>query len=218
MIIIRNHRIRVNSRAYRRNDAQDVSFGAFGRIQTNANPLVPGAFVVGDVLPKAAIESMRPNISGPYAVDWSRSQSVGVDYGGPLRFLRVGKPPASLTLKKLREADLRLAYLECPYRRVAAAINDHPEALKHFRSSRQRDRARIVSAVWIVMEAELATEVTANANVELFYQGHSLGIRYGTTRNKRVTLPSGTTFAYRLLRVSSWTNDGKVASMKMDNP
>ncbi|PON15349.1 hypothetical protein C2W62_24340 [Candidatus Entotheonella serta] len=69
---------------------------------------------------------------------------------------------------------------------------------------------RIVSAVWVVMEAELASQVSnagsVNVSVPIASSGFvvDLGVGGSSTSNSEVTIPPGTTFAYLLHKVKKW--------------
>ena len=81
--------------------------------------------------------------------------------------------------------------------------------------------ARIVSKIWVAMEARLADDLTVStlSAADLDYAGSSLKVNIGTkVRNRSVvTLAPGTTFAYRLSRIRRWNgNRTRVEDLSLD--
>jgi hypothetical protein len=86
---------------------------------------------------------------------------------------------------------------------------------------KQMDRegrdARVVSDVWVVMEAELAETFSTAASVSAKAEGTDITVKAsgGVGGSSTVKLSEGTTFAYALMKVRKWKN-GKIQDMEKD--
>lgn len=88
-------------------------------------------------------------------------------------------------------------------------LNKYAGKARNFLKEEGND-ARIVSDVWIVMEAQLASKVTTGGNVSvsapLGTSGFTLevGASTSSTNSSKVQIPENTCFAYLLSKVKKW--------------
>ena len=116
-----------------------------------------------------------------------------------------GKGSYSRTASK--SASLKLVLMTVPKGYLKDAINkDKKNALKFFKGAKN---ARIVSGVWIAMEANLANSVTSNGggSVEgITPNGMKIkvGVSAGGKSTSTIDIPKKAVFAYMMHKASKW--------------
>ena len=168
--------------------------------------------MAGKVSPKNLGE-VKVKVSGPYVIEWEKFSdsdvNVGIKYltaaGGQVGFSRNAAKSANLVLMKLSLGSIALKNL----------LNKHANIARNALKDEGND-ARIVSDVWIVMEAQLASKVTTGGSVSvsapLGTSGFTLevGGSSSSTTTTAVQIPENTCFAYLLAKVKKWDKvDGK---------
>jgi hypothetical protein len=198
-----------SGKGYFRGGCEDINLCSFGEKKTpvgKANYL----YVAGTVSP-ANLSKVKVKVSGPYTIEWEKYSdsdvNVGIKYltavGGQVGFNRRAAKSANLVLMKLSLTSIALKKL----------LNQHA----HFARNRMKEEgndARIVSDVWIVMEAQLASKVTTGGSVSvsapLGASGFTLevGASGSATNGSKVQIPENTCFAYLLAKVKKWDKVG----------
>lgn len=198
-----------SGKSYFRGGCEDVNLVTFGEKKTpigKANYL----YVAGTVTPKNLGE-VKVTVSGPYSIEWEKFSdsdvNVGIKYltaaGGQVGFSRQAAKSANLVLMKLSLGSIAMKKL----------LNNHADVARNYLKEEGND-ARIVSDVWIVMEAQLASKVTTGGSVSvsapLGTSGFTLEVGGSTssTTTTKVQIPDNTCFAYLLNKVKKWDKVG----------
>lgn len=194
-----------SGKSYFRAGCEDVNLGAYGEKKT---PLGKAPYLyVEDTVPAANLGKVSVTQGGPYIIEWEnysdKDVNVGIKYltaaGGQLGFSRKAAASANLVLIKLSVASNALETL----------LNKHAGKARQNMKD-EGDDARIVSDVWIVMEAELASRVTTGGSLSvsapLGTTGFTLDVggSSSSTTSSKVQIPANSCFAYLLAKVKKW--------------
>jgi hypothetical protein len=187
---------------YFRKGAPQVELGSFGEKKT---PLlgVNSLEVSGTV--KAKSLEGRDIKSAVFSVDWESASWGEVAVNGVLKVFGVNARVAgSLNLERVKEARARLCFLSIPTNHIQYVIN-HDDRVRRELADEGKD-GRIVSGVWVVMEAELASFFEGEMDAEIASEDDKVTVtgRAGSRGAQTVILSEGTTFAYRLSKVKKW--------------
>jgi hypothetical protein len=214
---ITNSKMVFNGFSYFRGKAEDVDLMSFGEKKTPAtqmNYLSKSGNVDRDHLGKVAVE-----ISGPYTVDWSHYSDTDVNIG--INYITAAGGTASFSRKTADSAKLKLIKIsvdgENPLKKL---LNDYANAARNDLKDEGND-GRVAKAVWVVMDATLASTVKSCGKVSgkgTTTNGIKLTIDTRTCSGSKSTveLPTNTTFAYELWKVKDW-NKGKTQIEKMED-
>lgn len=112
---------------------------------------------------------------------------------------------------------LKLKVLTGPYK---DRLNKDKAFLRKVREQKPKDKVRIVTAVWIVIQAEFGKKITKaiNDKAEFNIKGIDFNIDWAAAKTKdvKVSLAPGSVFAYEVSKVI-WTNKReKIRDLKPD--
>lgn len=193
---------------YFRSNAHDVVLGTYGK---KHDPIGPDAYLEPQAKVKSEHLDSRTKFNTRVKFDWSTASKADVEAGANLKFFGLGKSGAL----GFNYADAKTGHLEL----ISLGINPGPlqtmlnqeagGALK-FLADEGGD-GRIVSESWIVVDAELGALFDAagsgNVKVTAFGSDLQVSVSGGTRGSSTLTVSAGTTFAYRLHKVSKWNKD-----------
>jgi hypothetical protein len=183
---------------YWRAGAQNVKLGSCGTKRTSYGIEV-------DHHMNAKNLKNKVNTSKSYKINWGKDSKFSA--GASLQYVGV-KGGASYNRKVSKNAKLKLVLMDIPKGDLKNIINKKEKrCLKYLRS--QKGKARVVSGVWVVMEAELADSVTNGGSVEVSGvtpNGMTLSGNFSgsSTQTSSVKIPSGAIFAYMLHKPHKW--------------
>ena len=153
----------------------------------------------------------------PVAVDWGQTTKAAVEANGPVSVFGLKfDVGVSFTYEKLKTANLKLYNLSVSEEPLKNMLNGDADGAREFLADEGSD-GRIVSEVWIVMEAELAEQFDTSGSIQVGVKEADLNVtaaggKYGT---QTITLSQGSVFAYKLHKVKSW-NKGKTQIENME--
>jgi len=209
-IKITQSEFKINGVRYFRTKSEDVELCSYGKKEApvfGSNFLVVRNKIHKDVLASAPIK-----IGEPVTVDWSKASKAEINAN--VKYLSVdGK--MGLTLEKARSASLKLVKISIDYGLVIEAINQVDDALQAMKLANRR----IVTDIWIAVEATLAEKVSTEATVKVTATGLQLviGANATNTSASKVVLGKGTTFAYLLMKASRFNRtETKVEDLEVD--
>ncbi len=193
---------------YFRGKSENVQLGSYGQKKTPvAQPayLAVQSKVKGEYLTKSNVK-----IAPPITVDWAKESKTDVE--ADVRYLKVGGGKATFTHQAAKNAKLKLVKFYLDEGPLKKLLNNEADGARKFLADEGAD-ARIVSEVWVVMEAELADQVsnagTVSGNGSA--NGFDVEVKAGTqtTTTTKLTISPDTTFAYLLHRVKKWNDSSK---------
>ena len=152
-------------------------------------------------------------------ISWNQTNKADVEVNGVLKFFGLeGKIAVSGNYEKAKSAKLKLVSFAIDEGPLKMMLNQDADGARKYLAQEGKD-GRIVSEVWIAMEAELAEHFSSSSSIAVSVQavGNSLEItaKGGKHGTQTVSLSSGTTFAYKLHKVKDW-NKGKTKIEDME--
>ncbi|SFI45059.1 hypothetical protein [Jannaschia pohangensis] len=207
---VTKHYFQYGAHKYFRTSAHEVKLLSIGE---KKDPIGPKAYLaVSDHIWARHLADERITVTPPVTIDWNNTSSVDFDTAANIRYLGVGVDVSqSLTLARARSAQLKLVSFSLPESAVERILNTEADILRREMADEGRD-ARVVTEVWVAMEAQLANSMTIGAlnTSDISYAGNNvrINVNAGGTNSSVITLGEGTTFAYRLHKVRKW-NKGK---------
>jgi hypothetical protein len=194
---------------YFRENAHNVEMGSYGE---KKDPLGPKAHL--DVQNKVNSEYLESRVkyNTETNINWNETTKAEVEAEGILKFFSLGKEgTVNATYEEAKEARLDLVNFAIDEGPLQAMLNKEANAARNYLADCGND-GRIVSEVWIVVDAELgehfATYGSSSAAVHAAGSSLSITVSGGKHGAQTVTLSKGTTFAYKLHKVKDW-NKGK---------
>lgn len=218
---ITKHSFTFNNIKYFRDKAEDVDLGCYGE---KKDPIGAPAYLAREAKLKDEHLVGNARFICRAGIDWNSTAKAKFKSAGSITFLAInGKGASAQKWNANGSAKLDLvkfAIDEGPLKRV---LNNGAGGARGF-LEREGNDARIVSSVFVAMDAELAEafEVTNNemggVKAELF----GIGIGFTAKRSRSeggdvtVKLSPGTTFAYGMHKVSDW-NRGRTRIDDMED-
>lgn len=205
---INEHFFEYNKLKYFRGNAHLLELGSYGE---KKDPIGARAYV--DPQGRVRREHLVPRAvsSTPIAIDLSSLKERDLGASGSLPVFGLDlRLAASWRLQRLQQARLRIVSVSLSEGRLKGLLNQDADGARRFLAKEGSD-GRIVSEVWIVMEAELATAYASTSRLE-FGVGID-GIDFsaeggaGNSGSQKVTLAPGSVLAYKLHKVKRWNKD-----------
>ena len=207
-------------RKYFRGKAENISFASFGQKKT---PFLGIPYLaVENTVTRRNLDKMKSQIkiSAPISIDWGRYTSADVNVG--IKYLTVAGASAGFNHKVAKRAKLKLVKIYMHEGPLKTLLNNHAPGARKFMAAEGR-RARIVSEVFVVMAAKLASKVSNCGSLSGYgTPDGSLMIELDTkvcnTNMSKIKIPADTTFAYGMHFVKEWNvKTRKVRDMEDDN-
>jgi hypothetical protein len=147
------------------------------------------------------------------AVDWQETSSgdIGLNLSLPV-FGLTGAGAANYSYEKAKSAKLKLMYFEVSEVALLKMLNNEADGARKFLAEEGND-GRVCSGIWLWAEAELVEEFTSAGSVTASVSGGSSSLSITATGGKHgtttITPLPGSTAAYKLHKVKSWTDRHK---------
>lgn len=190
---------------YFRAGSEDLELVSFGQKKT---PLTQANYLAKEgTVSTSNLSQVKVDVAGPFTIDWSKYGSSDVNAG--ISYLKLVGGKGAFNHNVAKSAHLQLVKFGLGEAQLKALLNHHANVARHALDEEGND-GRIVSAVWVVMEAELASQVSSagsvNVSVPIANSGFVVDLGGGgsSTSTSNVTIPPGTTFAYLLHKVKKW--------------
>jgi hypothetical protein len=197
-----------SGKGYFRGGCEDVNFLSFGEKKTPINR--PNYLnVAGTVRPKN-IAKVKIKVTGPHVIEWDKFSNSDVNVG--IKYLTLAGGAVGFSRQAAKTADLKLMKISISETQLERLLNNHANIARRSLEKEGND-GRIASAVWIVLDAQLASTISnggsVSANVPIGTSGFSLelGTSGSSTTTSRVDIPENTTFAYLLHKVKKWQKE-----------
>jgi hypothetical protein len=221
---VNKHSFVYNGERYFRDKSEDVQIGSYGE---KDDPLGTKASL------NVTNQVVRANLKGRVryvttaVIDWNRQTKVDVETDGQLKYFTFGAGgTATFSYEKAKSGHLKLVKFVIDEGPLQTMLNNDAPGAKRFLGQEGGD-GRIVSAVWLVLEGQLAesfstaassggsvtADVTKAAQLQLT-ANHS-GSSQGSTT---IVLEKGTTFAYLMHKVTKWNKDKtRIEELELDS-
>ncbi len=211
---IDDHFFKHGSLKYFRGNAHLLEIATYGE---KKNPIGPKAYL--DPQNKVRREHLvdRVRMGHPVAINWSQTTQRDVEANGPIKVFGLGVDTAATwNYNKVSSADLRLLNLSISEGPLTRMLNQDANGARNYLSDEGAD-GRIVSEVWVVMEAELAEHFETSKSIEASVSGPNIRVTAsgGKHGQQTITLSAGSTFAYKLHKVKDW-NRGRTRIEDME--
>ena len=201
---------------YFRGNAHLVSIGTYGE---KKDPIGARAYLEPeDDVSREHLES-RVKYGTRVKVDWNAVTQADFSTGAKLKFFGLGKKVAmDLELENARSAKLELINLSIADGPLKSLLNNDAGAARNYLADEGKD-SRIVSEVWVVMDAQLAqhfaTHAGGNLAVKAVNGSIDVSVSGGSSGTQTVSISKNTAFAYKCHKVTKW-NKGKTLVEEMD--
>lgn len=191
---------------YFRKAAPELRIGSFGE---KKSPIASANYLqlAGNVKSKYLV-TVEAQKTGTVTVDWDSTSWADVTAEAPLQVFGLnGKLDIGLSYDKTRSAKCKLFYVYWSTNQVATLLNKYADITLNYLADEGSD-GRIVNGVWTVVSAELGEQFDSVASLSASEDDSQLkvtasGGKYGT---QSIILAPGTTFAYRLAKVTNWSS------------
>jgi hypothetical protein len=214
---VTKHFIEVGTIKYFRGKAENVSIGAYGE---KKDPIGPDAYLAIQNRVKTEHLTSRVRYATTANINFANTNKADVEVNGTLKVFGVGvKVAESMSFEKAKSGHLKLVKFFIDEGPLQAMLNKDADGARNYMAD-EGDDARIVSEVWVVMEAELADhfDSSASRSVAVSLGGNSLDFSAsgGKLGSQTITLSQGTVFAYLMHKVKDW-NKGKTQIEDMED-
>jgi hypothetical protein len=142
-------------------------------------------------------------------VNWSQTTKAELEANGPVPVFGLNiNVAATFSYEKVKSANLKLYNLSIDEQPLKDILNKDAITVRNYLAD-EGDDARIVSEVWVVMEAELADHFDTSGSISASVKGVDLNVtaKGGKHGTQTITLSKGATFAYKLHKVKDWNKD-----------
>lgn len=218
-INITDHMFKFGGMKYFRGNAHLVELGTIGE---KKDPIGARAYIDPAGKIRASHLADRPIKQGrPLSIDWDQVKKADLEAAVSLKFFGMGiNGPTSFDYAKAKRANLKLINYSIAENPLKRCLNNDANTARRSMFAEGND-ARVVSEIWIVVEAELATALDQNFqhNGDFSYAGQNLklDLSLGKTLNESISIGAGTVFAYKMHKVKKWKKKtDKIEDMEAD--
>lgn len=189
---------------YFRGKAENVNLCSDGEKKTPVGQV--NYLAVQGQVPRGKLGDVTVKISGPYTIEWSKYSNT--DVNASIKYLKVGGGTGTFSREAAKSANLKLVKFSLDEGQLKRLLNKYADSVRNYLADEGRD-GRIVSEVWVVMEANLASQVTTGGSVKGEGSGGGFKVEVAasgsSTTKTSITVPPNTTFAYLLHKVKDWS-------------
>ncbi len=207
--MITKHKFKYNTIGYFRGNAHEIVMATFGK---KHDPIGAKAYVEPEGQINRRYLNGHVKMGTIADINWSRENRADVEVNGNFNIYGVnGQVNASGDLRDADSVDAKLAYFYIYPNQVENILNNEARVARTFLADEGKD-GRVVTGIWVVLEATLASEFEAKGSTSLsasaLGQNLSITVGGGTKSAQSITVSPGSTFAYSLHKVKKW-NRGK---------
>ncbi len=199
---------------YFRGNAHLVEIGTYGE---KKDPIGPKAYVDPENKVKREHLVNRVSKGQPVGINWNQTTQADLEVNGSIKVFGLNvSVAATYDYKKVKTANLKVYNLSIAEGPLKTMLNQDADGARQYLADEGND-GRIVSEVWVVMEAELAEHFDTSGSLTVAVKAADLNVtaKGGKHGTQTITLSAGTTFAYKLHKVKDW-NKGKTKIEDME--
>ena len=194
---------------YRRAGAEGAFLGSAGIVRKKFGKAY--SYERKESLPK---KFLRKKVGVKKVVRVKGSQIRKFDHKGMFKYLTFSSKD---TVKKLRQDKLELVKFELEQGQLKRAINAETKFLKRIRGINPKGKIRVVTAVWLVVDAKTFKKFRANVKGKLNIYGATVKGDDTASSQSTWTINKGAIIAYEFAKVK-WSKGGKISDFKVDRP
>lgn len=204
---------------YFRRDAPVVKLGSYGQKKT---PLLAINYLaVEDTIATEKLAAhAEVSKSGPVIIDWKKYSKTDVSANFGFKYFTMGaKTALTGDYETFKSAKLKLVMFSIAEGPMKKAINGSDAVLNYLK--KEGSDGRVVTRVWVVVDAKLATHLENSTTVTLSGKAGGaieitakLSASSSTSESHTIILPKGMVFAYLLSKVKDW-NKGKTEVLNL---
>ncbi|MFK7893764.1 MAG: hypothetical protein AB8B63_23305, partial [Granulosicoccus sp.] len=215
---ITDHYFQYGTQKYFRSNAHLLELGKHGR---KKDPIGPKSYLDPSGKIKASLLAERPILKSSVDINWASVSQNDLEAGVNLKFLGLGrKHGVSFDYKKAKSANLKLLNFSIDKNPLTRCLNNDANIVRNAMADEGND-ARVVSEVYIVVEADLAehfeTQYENHNRWEAFGNSLDVTVSGGKYGSSTITIGPGTTVAYKLHKVRKWSKGKKkIEDMEAD--
>lgn len=213
---ITEHYFEFGTVKYFRGKAENVEIASYGE---RKDPIGPRSYLEVQNKVKSEYLEGRVRYITTTEVDWEDATAAEVEVNGVLKYFSLAvKLAANGSYEKAKSAKLKLTKFAIDEGRLQTMLNQDAGGARNYLADEGAD-GRIVSEVWVAMEAELSEHFSTSGSISVSANAVGSGLDVtaegGKHGSQTVTLSKGTTFAYKLHKVKDW-NKGKTQIEDME--
>jgi hypothetical protein len=213
---ITDHYFEYGALKYFRGNAHLVEIGTFGQ---KKDPIGAGVYIDPQSKVQRANLVKRVTKGITVGIDWGQTSQAAVEVNGTVKVFKVGVTAAgSLAYSKVKSANVKLYNLFITEGPLKTMLNADATAARNYLATEGAD-GRIVTEVWIVMEAALAEHFDTSGSISATATTADLKVTAsgGKSGTQTITLSAGSVFAYKMHMVNAWNaTKTKVEGLESD--
>jgi hypothetical protein len=213
---ITDHYFEYGAQKYFRGNAHLVEICTYGQ---KKDPIGAGAYI--DPQSKVQREYLVNRVTKGLTVgiDWSTTTQAAVEVNGTVKVFKVGVSTAgSLSYTKIKSGNVKLYNLFINEGPLKTMLNSDASGARNYLAAEGAD-GRIVTEVWVVMEAALAEHFDTSGSITVSASTADLKVTAtgGKSGTQSITLSVGTVFAFKMHMVNDWNaTKTKVEGLEAD--
>ena len=211
---VTEHFFEFDTLKYFRGNAHQIELACYGE---KKDPIGAKAYLSREAKVKREYVSNYVQKGKPVSINWKQASKAEVTVNGNVIVYGVNiQVGAEYSYEKLSSADLRVVPFFLTEAGMKKMLNQDAKPARDY-LKREGNDGRIVSQIWIVMEAELSEIFTQSESIGVNIAGDLLKLTASGKNNRveTITLSPGSTFAYALYKVKKWDGE-KIADMEDD--
>lgn len=218
---VTKHYLKIGSTKYFRGKAENVELCSFGE---KKDPIGANAYLAVQANVKREYLVGKVKEVPPVTVDWDRATKADVETNGLVKYFGLNaKAAMSASYEKVKSGHLVLTKFFINEGPLTTMLNQDAGGARKYLAEEGAD-GRIVSEVWVAMEAELAESFKTAASISTSASGAvgngsaalEITANGGAQGSQTISLSPGTSFAYMLHKVKKW-NKGKTRIEDMED-
>ncbi len=193
-VTVESNHITLFGKKFFRGNSPTVTLGAYGE---KKSPLLGQNYLeVQNTMPAPKINAAPVNKATIVEIDFSKSSKTEVE--AFVKGILPVNASGQVTYDKLKTAELKLVYLVIHAGDLERQVNASPGVLGDLRD--YGNDARVCHEILVAMSATTANTFAKSASLTVTKAGSGLTISTSGEKSTSVTLSSGTTFAYLLVK------------------
>lgn len=202
-VVITQSKFKYNGAAYFRAKSENINLASYGEKKTPVGK--PNYLAVQNDVSRSHLGKVKVKISGPYSIDWARQSNTNVN--ASIKYVNSAGGTGSFSRNAAKSANLKLVKFSLDEGQLKKLLNNHASGARNYLKGEGKD-GRIVSEVWVAMDAKLAENIESCGSVTGTGTGGGFKVSINTrscrTTTSSVTIPPNTTFAYLMHKVKKW--------------